>query len=540
MKPTITIISLSAVLACLTLFAQESPRPAGSNLAERFKQLDRNSDGKVSAEEMADPTLHKRLDLNGDGFVTLEEARQAMVSWRAGRDAPAVPPKQVAASVARTPPSTRPAIVDVNWPQFRGPRGDGVAYGSNLPVTWSAASNVVWSCSIPGKGWSSPVVWDDRVFVTSAVGPGSVEAPPEKLASVADHVRGVTTTDEHQYMLHCVDWQAGNLLWARCAYKGVPPGPIHPKNTYASETPVTDGERVYAYFGNVGLFCYDMDGRELWSRKWGSFKMGWNWGTSSSPVLHGDLLFVLNDNQERSFLVALDKRTGKDVWRVDRDEKSNWTNPFVWQNELRTEIVTSGSGKVRSYDLNGKLLWELRGMSGVTVPTPFAADGLLYIASGCANSALRPVYAIRPGSTGDISLQDDATANAHVAWCQRRAAPYVTSPLVYDGLLYVLLDQGSLVAYDARTGEEVYGKQRFTDGRASFSASPWAYDGRVFCLTETGETYVVEAGREFRVLHVNRLDEAALATPAVARDSLIVRTLTKLYRITNLPETKKP
>jgi outer membrane protein assembly factor BamB len=357
---------------------------------------------------------------------------------------------------------------------------------------------------------------------------------------MADHVRGVKATNEHQYMLHCVDWHTGKLLWSRCAHKAVPPGLIHPKNSYASETPVTDGERVYAYFGNIGLFCYDMDGRELWSRKWGSFEMGWNWGTSASPVLHGDLLFVLNDNHQQSFLVALDKRTGKDVWRVDRDEKSNWTNPFVWENKLRTELVTSGSGKVRSYDLSGKLLWELRGMSNVTVPTPFTADGLLYIASGCAHSSLRPVYAIRPGATGDISLSSDTTTNAQIAWCQRRAAPYVTSPLVYDGQLYVLLDNGYLAAYDARTGETIYGKQRFTTGKAGFSASPWAYDGNVFCLTENGETYVVEAGPEFRVKHVNCLDEAAFATPAVARDSVILRTLTKLYRIANTMEATKP
>jgi outer membrane protein assembly factor BamB len=166
-------------------------------------------------------------------------------------------------------------FVDTNCPQFRGPRGDGVAYGTNLPDTWSATDNVVWSCTIPGKGWSSPVVWGDRVFVTSAVGPGSIEAPPE-LRSVEENIRGVTTTDEHQYLLHCLDWRTGELLWSRCAHKGVPPGSIHPKNTYASETPVTDGERVYAYFGNIGLFCYDMEGRELWSRKWGSFKMDWS------------------------------------------------------------------------------------------------------------------------------------------------------------------------------------------------------------------------------------------------------------------------
>jgi outer membrane protein assembly factor BamB len=424
--------------------------------------------------------------------------------------------------------------VDTGSPQFRGPRGDGVAFGVNLPVTWSKTSNVVWSCVIPGKGWSSPVVWGKKVFATSAVGPGKVEAPPE-LHSVEAHIRGQTSTEEHRYLVHCVDWDTGKLLWSRCAHKGVPPGSVHPKNSYASETPVTDGERVYAYFGNIGLFCYGMDGDELWSRTWGSFMMDWNWGPAASPVLCGDLLLVLNDNQEKSALVALDKRTGKDVWRVERDEKSNWSTPFVWRNEVRTEIVTSGSGKVRSYDGTGKQLWELRGMSGVTVPTPFAADELLYIASGWQHSSLRPVYAIRAGATGDISLATDALSNAHIAWSQRRAAPYVTSPLVYNGLLYILLDRGFLAVYDALTGEEVYGKQRFPRNKGAFTASPWAYDGKIFCLSEDGDTYVVEAGPEFRVLHVNHLDETALATPAIARDSLVIRTMTKLYRIANVP-----
>jgi outer membrane protein assembly factor BamB len=550
MKTTIAAVALLAILACATLSAQESPPPSNvrESITQWFKRIDQNGDGKLSREEVESfPRLkagYDYFDTNRDGGISQEEMNAVMAWWRQRQTEPeeppaTPPPKRATVSAPKKPASEPPSTLDANSPQFRGPRGDGVAYGTNLPVTWSTTSNVVWSCTIPGKGWSSPIVWGDRVFVTSALGPGSIEAPKE-LGSVEEHIRGQTTTDEHQYLLHCVDWRTGKLLWSRCAYKGVPPGSIHPKNTYASETPVTDGERVYAYFGNIGLFCYDMDGRAIWSRTWGSFKMDWNWGPAASPALHGDLLFVLNDNQEKSFLVALDKRTGKDVWRVDRDEKSNWTTPLVWQNDLRTEIVTSGSGKVRSYDLTGKLLWELRGMSGVTVPTPLAAEGLLYIASGCQHSSRRPVYAIRPGATGDISLQGDATSNAHIVWTQHRAAPYVTSPLVYDGLLYVLLDKGFLAAYDARTGEEVYGKHRFPTGKAAFTASPWAYDGKIFCLTEAGETYVVEAGPEFRVLHVNRLDEAALATPAVARDSLILRTLTKLYRIANTMEATRP
>jgi outer membrane protein assembly factor BamB len=612
MKATIT--GLSVALACLALAGQQPPRrAAGSGLAERFKQLDRNGDGKLTPPELANPERFRQMDADGDGAVTLDEAARffaadtgpatdpaspsgadpagwfmqldrdgdgrlsraevnarpglraafdyidanrdgtispdeltaAMARWRQGATDPRQPTttrppsKQATTSVARSSASTRPASPDVNWPQFRGSRGDGVAYGANLPVTWSNTNNVVWSCPIPGKGWSSPIVWGERVFVTSAVCPGAVVAMTEA-RGFSEHVQGVTSAAEHQYMLYCVDWRTGKPLWSRCAHEGVPPRPIHPKNSYATETPTTDGERVYACFGDIGVFCYDMDGRELWSRKWGSFRLDWSWGPAASPVLHGDLLFVLNDNREKSFLVALDKRTGRDVWRVDRDERSNWCNPFVWQHPLRTEIVTSGSGRVRSYDLKGTLLWELRGMSGVTVPTPFAADGLLYTASGCSHSARRPVYAIRPGASGDISLGEDATSNAHVAWCQRRAAAYVTSPLVYDGLLYVLLDRGQLSAYDAASGQPVYGNQRLAAGRVPFSASPWAYDGKVFCLSEAGDTYVVQAGPDFRVLHVNRLGEPAMATPAVARDSVVLRALTRLYRIAKTADGKKP
>src|SRR5262249_19205280 len=194
-------------------------------------------------------------------------------------------------------------------------------------------------------------------------------------------------------MVYGIDFKTGKVLWEKQAHKGLPATPIHIKNSYASETPVTDGERVYAYFGNVGLFCYDMDGKEVWSRKLGTYKMRLGWGTAASPVLHRDRIYVVNDNEEQSFMVALDKKTGEQIWRVEREEKSNWATPFVWENELRTEIVTPGTNKVRSYDLDGKVLWELTGMSAITIPTPFTKFGLLYIGSGYVLDPRRPLYA---------------------------------------------------------------------------------------------------------------------------------------------------
>jgi outer membrane protein assembly factor BamB len=417
------------------------------------------------------------------------------------------------------------------WSQFRGPGGAGVASeGTELPVTWSATENVVWAAAIPGKGWSSPIVWGDRVFLTTVIGPGDAEPPPApETLTFRDHVEGVTTQAPHRWVVLCLDRQSGRIVWQQTAHAGVPSWPIHPKNGYASETPVTDGERVYAQFGNVGLFCYDLDGNKVWAREWTPVRMGWNWGPAASPVLHGERIYVVNDNEEKSYLLALDKRTGRDVWRVDRDEKSNWANPFVWAHDARTELVTAGSGAVRSYGLDGMLLWQLSGMSSVTVPTPVATHGLLFVSSGCNHSRQRPVYAIRPGAQGDISLGAGQTSNEFIAWCQPLAAPYVPSPVVQGDCLCVLNDQGTLGCYDARSGKEVYARQRV--GKGPFSASPWADARHVYCLNEAGDTFVMAAGPEFRAVGCNRLGETCLATPAISGNSLLLRTLTRLYRI---------
>jgi len=425
--------------------------------------------------------------------------------------------------------STLPLTAGDEWPQFRGPNSAGVADDPKLPESWSSTRNVLWKTGIPGSGWSSPVVWGDRIFVTSVISTVAPETPKKGLYFGGN--RENIPADEHRWMVYAVDWKTGKILWEREVYRGAPRSSHHLKNTFASETPVTDGERVYAYFGNVGLFVFDMDGKPAWSEHWGPFHTRYGWGTAASPVLYKERIYIVSDNDDQSFLAALDKRTGKQIWRVNRDEASNWATPYIWENERRAEIITSGTRKVRSYDLDGTLLWEFGGMSSIVIPTPFAQHGLLFLASGYVGDAVRPVFAVRPGARGDISLKEGATSNEYIAWHLPQAGPYNPSPLVYGDYYYTLLDRGIFTCHDARTGREVYGKQRIDPEASAFTASPWAANGKIFALSEDGDTFVIQAGPEFKVLGKNSLDEMSMATPAIARGSLIIRTASKLYRI---------
>ncbi|HKW97627.1 MAG TPA: PQQ-binding-like beta-propeller repeat protein [Bryobacteraceae bacterium] len=422
-----------------------------------------------------------------------------------------------------------PLAAGDRWPQFRGPLSNGVADDPKLPDSWSATRNVVWKTEIPGSGWSSPVVWGDRIFVTSVISTVAAESPKKGLYFGGN--RENIPSDEHRWMVYAVDWKTGKIIWEREVHRGAPHSSHHLKNTYASETPVTDGERVYAYFGSAGLYVFDIEGKPVWSKQWGPFRTRYGWGTAASPVLYKDRIYIVNDNDEQSFLVALDKRTGKQIWRVERDEGSNWSTPYIWENEKRTEIVTSGTRKVRSYDLDGHLLWEMGGMSSIVIPTPFSQFGLLYLASGYVGDAVRPVFAVRPGAKGDISLKEGAESNEYIAWSLKQAGPYNPSPVVYGDYYYTLLDRGIFTCHDARTGREIYGKQRIDPEASAFTASPWAYNGKIFALSEDGDTFVIQAGPEFKVLGKNSLDEMSMATPAIARGSLIIRTAAKLYRI---------
>jgi outer membrane protein assembly factor BamB len=417
-----------------------------------------------------------------------------------------------------------------HWPQFRGPGARGVAENARVPDRWSATENVLWRHDVPGRGWSSPIVWGNRVFLTTVVNSGETEAASKGLYFGGE--RPDPPAAPHEWRILCFDLVSGKVRWERTVHRGIPATGRHIKNSYASETPVTDGRRLYVLFGNLGLYCLDMDGRMVWSRRIEPRPTRYGWGTAASPVLHRERLYLVNDNEERSYLLALDAKTGKEAWRVDRDEKSNWSTPFVWEHSGGAEIVTSGTGKVRSYDLNGRLLWWLEGMSSITIATPYAAGGLLYVSSGYVGSQLRPLYAIRPGGRGDISLKQDQRSGPFVAWCDWKGAPYNPSTLVHGGRLYVLHDRSMISAYDAVTGAPLYDRERIP-GAAGFTASPWAWGDRIFALDEDGVTFVFRAGPRFELLHRNRLadDDMGMATPAIAGDRLLIRTAARIYCI---------
>jgi outer membrane protein assembly factor BamB len=454
----------------------------------------------------------------------------------------------------------------VAWPQFRGPAGAGI-FDGKLPTTWSAKDNVAWSITLDGRGWSSPVAWNDTVFVTSAISGGKFKEPStgifgnDYVAELAKQglsedevVKKVVSRDieltaesgDIRYMVYALDANTGRVKWEREAHKGAPFGGRHRKNTYASETPATDGERLYAYFGNVGLFAYTLDGKPAWNTRFEPQPMYLDFGTAASPVVHDGKVFVVHDNDGKSFAAAIDAKTGKQIWRVERDlpsggMMSGWSTPFVWaaagsesadqKRNQRTELIVIGKQHAIAYAPDsGKELWRMRGLTGQSTPSPVAADGLLYLATGSQGESNRPVFAVRPGASGDISLAKGEEQNQFVAWFHPRASAYTSSPLVYRGRMYVVNDNGILTVFDSRTGKEIY-KARAGGSGNTFSASPWAADGKVYLLSEDGHTFIIEAGDKYVELARNSVDEMSFASPALAPNTIFLRTQTKLYRI---------
>lgn len=419
-----------------------------------------------------------------------------------------------------------------NWTRFRGNDATGVVPDDpRLPDTWDQTKNVRWSVEVPGWGWSSPVVWENRVFVSTVVSDSDAETP--KAGLYLGRGRKEPPKGIHQWKVICFALDSGKQLWEKVVYRGQPHFPRHPKSTYASETPAVDSERLYVLFGDLGLYCFDHDGKPQWTKKIKARETFWDYGAAASPVLHEDQVILVYDNQEDSYIASYDTKTGKENWRKARDEKSTWATPFIWKNKLRTEIIVCGKNKNRSYDLDGNLIWEMDGqMSNLVIPSPFAANDLLYISSGYFQDRNKPAIAIKPGARGDITLKEGETSSEYVAWFLPRSGPYNTSPIVYKGLYWTLLDRGFLTLHDAKTGMEIYGRQRFKRSM-TFTSSPWAYNGKVFFLDEIGRTVVIDADKEYRELRVNSLDELCCSTPAIADGNLLIRTASKLYCISN-------
>jgi outer membrane protein assembly factor BamB len=435
-----------------------------------------------------------------------------------------------------------PPVVAENWAQFRGPSANGVSVEEGLPSEWNEDNNIAWKVAIPGVAWSQPIAWDGKIFVTTAVTDdqekpsGGQSGPGFSLFSRQGISRaffggGEPPDATYRWKVLCLDGATGEVLWEQLAREGRPTIPIHRSNTYASETPVTDGERLIAYFGMTGLYCLDLSGNLLWTKELGAHPMQYGWGTGSSPAILGDRVFVQCDNEKTSFLVALNIETGDELWRVARDERSNWSTPYLWNNKLRNELVTAGGNKTRSYDPNsGELLWEMDA-SGRCSTTPVADEQLLYVGSVTRNTGSSGVLAaVRAGATGDISLTGSESANSFVAWSIPRAAPPIASPLLYQGCLYILEQRGGVIkCLDALTGQQHY-RQRLPRA-VGFSASPWASDGKVFCLDEDGQTVVIKAGPELQIIATNRLDDMFWSSAAVVGERLLLRGVDHLYCI---------
>jgi outer membrane protein assembly factor BamB len=440
----------------------------------------------------------------------------------------------------------------MSWPQFRGPDSNPVGANTRLAERWSKTENVEWSQEIPGRGWSSPIVTGDKVFVTTATTDGKSKPPQigteysnEYVAELSKQglsqkevIERVTARDIElpnevtlHYFLYCLNLKSGKVEWKKEFYAGRPPGGRHRKNSFISESPVTDGKFIYVYVANLGLWAFDLKGKQVWTTALEANPIYLDFGTGSSPALAGNLLVIVNDNEKQQYIAAFNKQTGKQVWRTNREigpkgRRSAWVTPFVWRHGLRTEIVAVGPDVVVSYDLTGKELWRMSGMSGSPIPMPFAYDGLLYIDGG-RGAAL---VALRPGAAGDISLGKEQTSNQFVVWSQARGGTYLPSPVAYEGGVYALTETGILSRFDAKTGKQTY-KTRIDPMATAFTTSPWAYNGKLFCLSEEGQTFVITAGENFQLLHVNELDDMAQATPALVGERLLIRTEHRLYSI---------
>lgn len=457
---------------------------------------------------------NKRISASGKRFAVSRPAWGALLA---------------AAFLAAGTRADTPPEADKYWAQWRGPLASGVAPHGDPPAEWSESKNVRWKIEIPGDGLASPIVWGDRVYVlTTLKTEKTVEAKTEKEEEPRDQRRGrrAKPTNVYQFAVLALDRKTGKTVWQRVVHEQVPLVAVHQDSTNASASPVTDGERVYAFFGSYGLYCLDADGKVLWEKDLGDMRTTNDFGEGSSPVLYGDTLVVKWDHEGEDFLAAFDKKTGQEKWRVKRDEPTTWFTPLIVEINGRPQIITSGTKQVAGYDLaDGKLLWRGKGLTANVIPSPVYGDGIAYLISGFRGNMAK---AVRLSAAADDIDQNGAKA---IVWTYDKNTPYVPSPLLYGDLLYFLdNNKGILTCLNAKTGEKHYGPQRL-EGVKGVYASLVGAAQRVYIADRDGQTTVLKNGPQFEVLATNKLDDNFDASPAIAGNEIFLRGRKHLYCI---------
>jgi len=414
-----------------------------------------------------------------------------------------------------------------NWPQWRGPYGCGAYPDGKPPLEWSEQSNIAWKIEIPGKGYSTPIIWEDQIFLTSAIELGEKKQSfswLQKLKFWKDEEETVQSENVHQFVVWSIDRHNGKIQWQRKVNQQVPLVKTHATGSWASHSMVTDGERLYAYFGSHGLYCLDLRGKVLWERDLGEMDKDEGFGEGSTPALYEDKLVIQRDHEGQSKLVALNKKTGETEWAVNRNANTSWSSPLVVDVADKPQVITTATNWVHSYNLNsGQLIWEFSGLSGYPIPTPIAANGIIYVMNGYQGPSL---YAIDP-----TKARGNITGSELIIWQYKKSAPYTPSALLVDDLLYFLKDErGRLTCLDAKNGKEIYFEQRLR-GTGYVLASPVGTREQIYIVGQKGRTYVIKHGPQFKILAVNDLDDEFAASPAIVNNCLILRGTRYLYCI---------
>ncbi|HSE38051.1 MAG TPA: PQQ-binding-like beta-propeller repeat protein [Blastocatellia bacterium] len=414
-----------------------------------------------------------------------------------------------------------------NWSQWRGPEGNGISSETNLPAEWSDTKNIKWKTPIPGRGHSSPVVWDNKIFLTTDIEgdivPGAKAVEHMDSGKPFKHPDSIGADRKHSFKVLCIDRGTGKTLWEQTAYEGTVFDDRHRKSSFASPTPATDGNHVFAYFGTEGLYCYDFSGKLIWKFSPGPIAT-FGMGTGTSPVLFENSVILQcdEDNGEKSFIVALDKKTGKELWKTARKVQASWSTPLIVRGAQRTEMITSGNELIISYDpKTGKELWQTKGHASNAIATPLAGNGMVFVYAGFP---VKKTIAIALGASGDLS------DSKNIVWQYDKGTAYVPSSILYGEYIYLLSDRGIITCLDAKTGRVIYEGGRIPIP-ATFTASPVAFDGKILLTSEDGDTFVIKAGPKHEVLATNSIAEPVYASPAISDGMIFIRGEKNLYCI---------